>query len=316
MRIVIVTPAAARERTGNRVTALRWRRILEALGHHARIVSEFQGQRADLLIALHAFRSAPSVARFAAQHPGAPLIVALTGTDLYGDLHHGRRSKTAIASLDHASRIIVLQDHGVTALPARFRSQTVAIVQSVPRGPHVTRARGCQLCVVGHLRAVKDPLRAALAVRHLPSTSNIKIVHAGRGLSAGLDARARCESHANPRYNWVGELPRWKARRLIARSHGLVLSSRMEGGAHVVAEALVARTPVIASRIGGTIGMLGEDYPGYFATGDTHELRDLMLRLETDLPFGRELRRRCRQRAKAFAPARELAAWKRLLRNL
>jgi glycosyltransferase involved in cell wall biosynthesis len=89
----------------------------------------------------------------------------------------------------------------------------------------------------------------------------------------------------------------------------------MEGGANVLSEAIVASVPVLGSRIAGTVGILGEDYPGYFGVGNTRELVRLMIRAETDLPFLREMTHWCRKLAPRFAPAREKAAWADLLRE-
>jgi glycosyltransferase involved in cell wall biosynthesis len=60
-----------------------------------------------------------------------------------------------------------------------------------------------------------------------------------------------------PNYRWLGALPHESTRRRIQAAHVLVHSSRMEGGAHVVIEAVTSGTPVLASRIPGNLGLLG-----------------------------------------------------------
>ncbi|HKQ90806.1 MAG TPA: glycosyltransferase [Blastocatellia bacterium] len=92
-------------------------------------------------------------------------------------------------------------------------------------------------------------------------------------------------------------------------------SSRLEGGANVISEAIVAGTPVIASRIAGNIGLLGEDYAGYFSTGDNRGLARLMARVESDSEFLAELKSHCERLKSRFSPERELAALKRLIRK-
>jgi glycosyltransferase involved in cell wall biosynthesis len=92
-----------------------------------------------------------------------------------------------------------------------------------------------------------------------------------------------------------------------------VLSSRLEGGANALSEAVVAGTPVLASRIAGNVGLLGKDYPGYFKTGDTRGLARLLWRAESEADFLQVLRRRVNDLATNFAPERELAAWANLL---
>lgn len=240
LSIALVCPAPPGSRQGNRVTALRWARILRGLGHRVRILGAWRGEDVDLLVALHARRSAPSVRAFRARHPGRPVVVALTGTDLYHDL---ARSRVARRSLALADRLILLQAAGRRALPAAQRRKARVIHQSVAvpagagragsrragsPGPGDSRAarslrggrsaRTFDACVLAHLRAVKDPLRAALAVRDLPAGSRIRVVHLGRALDPALAARARREMARNPRYRWLGERSRASALQRLARS--------------------------------------------------------------------------------------------------
>ena len=125
MKILMVTPAPPRSRKGNRVTAERWARCLRQLGHRVVVAQEFAGSvnepSCDLMIALHARRSYPSIQRFRLRHPHLPLIVALTGTDLYRDIH---TSKSARKSLEMAIRLIVLHPNGIAEMPAHLRAKT------------------------------------------------------------------------------------------------------------------------------------------------------------------------------------------------
>jgi glycosyltransferase involved in cell wall biosynthesis len=121
---------------------------------------------------------------------------------------------------------------------------------------------------------------------------------------------------ANPRYLWRGDVPGAAVRRLLARSHAMVISSLSEGGANVISEAVVAGVPVLASRIDGNVGLLGADYPGYFPVGDTEALARLMRELEHEPQFVTSLRKALARRAPLFRPAREIAAWRRLLAGL
>lgn len=327
MNICLVTPAPARSRKGNRITALRWARILRSLGHRVRIEQQYRGQRCDAMIALHARRSFASVERFRSRHPALPLIVALTGTDLYGDI---RTDAQARRSLELASRLVLLQPLGIRELPPHLRNKARVIFQSAQiearkaaqkAGPQAARRAShrkhvFEVCVMGHLRPVKDPFRAAMAARLLPASSRIHVVQIGGALSKEMAKEAREEMRSNPRYRWLGELPQGKALRRLARSRLLVLSSLMEGGANVISEAIVAAVPVVSSRIPGSIGLLGPDYPGYFPVGDTRALARLLERAETDSRFLDTLQARCRRLKPLFRPAREAQAWKHLLREL
>jgi putative glycosyltransferase (TIGR04348 family) len=315
MKILLATPAPAHSRKGNRVTALRWARFLRDLGHRVVVAQEYRGQRCDLLIALHAVRSFPSLERFSQDRPDAPLVLALTGTDLYGEIHTNPVAHRALAM---ATRLIVLQPLGVAELPEEIRDKTRVIFQSVPRPRSIPSPRTdvFAVCVLGHLRPVKDPFRAALAAWLLPAPSRVRVLHVGAALGEDMVERAREEAAVNPRYRWLGELPRWRALRVLARSRLLALTSRMEGGANVVSEALAVGVPVVSSRIAGSIGILGADYPGYFPTGDTAALARLLERCETDTTFYGELKARCERLRPLIDPARERRAWENLLAEL
>lgn len=315
MRICIATPAPPGSRKGNRITALRWARILKSLGHRVKIVRECQGRHCDVLVALHARKSYASIRNMHREQPNWPLIVALTGTDLYGDIRTSRRAQE---SLELATRLIVLQRMGVQELPVRLRRKACVIHQSVEPPSHIPPPlhNVFEVCVLGHLRPVKDPFRAAMAVRRCPASSRIRISHVGGALSEAMARRAREEAKRNGRYRWLGELPRWKAIRIVARSRVLVLSSRTEGGANAISEAIGVGTPVVASRISGSVGLLGADYPGYFDFGDTRALRDMLARCETDGRFYDRLRRCCERLAPLFEPRRERAAWRRLISDV
>jgi glycosyltransferase involved in cell wall biosynthesis len=172
------------------------------------------------------------------------------------------------------------------------------------------------VAVVAHLRPEKDPLRTAQAVRVLDPGTPVRVMHAGAALSVEMREQARAEMRSNRRYLWLGELPAWKARRLIARARLLCISSQMEGGANVLSEAIAAGTPVLASRIPAMRAILGSDYPGLFPFGDTNALAGLLRRAEKDARFVAELRRRCRAVRPRVSPAREKAALRSLLAEL
>ncbi|HEV2424100.1 MAG TPA: selenoneine biosynthesis selenosugar synthase SenB [Terriglobia bacterium] len=319
MRIGIVTPAPPRSRYGNRVTALRWARILKGLGHRVRTKQAYEGEPYDLLIALHARRSYPSALRFHRAHPERPLIVALTGTDLYHDLPQSGRARK---SLELATLLVALQRKVSEELEPHLHSKVRVIHQSVslPPGPPRFDCGGSRrtfdVCVIGHLRPVKDPFRAALAARRLPASSRVRILHVGAAMDEAMAERARAEMKINRRYRWLGEQPRWRVRQILERSAVCVLSSKLEGGANIVSEAIVAGTPVIASRIAGSVGLLGEDYPAYFEVGDTNGLAQLLNRASTDGEFLRRLSSHCRKLVPLFDPRRERKVWRQLLAEL
>lgn len=315
MNISIITPALGQVHTGNRTTADRWARLLRELGHQVNVRENWNGEECDALIALHARRSFPAIQRFRHERPLSPLVVALTGTDLYGDLEN---STEAIFSLEAASRIVVLQALGVEALLESARPKVRVIYQSaVLPFPTPPREESCfQVCILAHLRPVKDPLRAAYAVQDLLASSRIQVKHAGAMLDPDLAAQVEAEQRTNPRYQWLGPLPHEDAVDLMARSHMLVLTSRHEGGANVISEAIALSVPVISSHIPGSVGILGTDYPGYFPAGDTAALRKLLQRAESDHGFYRDLQQRIARLQPLVSAARERESWAALLTEL
>ncbi len=315
MRICIVTPAPPRSRHGNRATALRWARLLRELGHVVVVSQSYEKQRCDVLVALHARRSAPSIERFHHQHPRAPLVVALTGTDVYGGLRDDDRT---VRSLELATACVVLQPLALNELPEGVEAKTVVIHQSASAPPSTGHGEGSGFTavVLAHLREVKDPKLAAEAVRLLPSRSAARVVHLGAPLDDGMEEWARTETSRNPRYEWRGDVPHWRAMRVLGRSRLMVLTSKAEGGANALSEALAAGVPVLSSRVDGSVGILGDDYPGYFETGRADELATLLQQAEEDARFYDLLRTTCAALRPLVSPHRERRAWAELLAAL
>jgi putative glycosyltransferase (TIGR04348 family) len=311
MRITLVTPAAPGSRAGNRATATRWAAFLRELGHRVRMVHSNQGAAAaaypaDALVALHAWRSAETIEAAAERHPGRPLVVALTGTDIYRFQHS--HPDTTLASMARAHALIGLHDRVADDIPARFADRLYTVRQSAKRLPSSYGAPPrsvLRVLVAGHLRDEKDSLRAAYAARGLPAASRIQVVNVGGAHNEEWTAAARLEAANNPRFEWRGEVAHWQVRRLMASAHAMVMSSVMEGGANVISEACVAGLPIIASDIPGNRGLLGDEYPAYYPAADTAALRELLQRAEQAPAFLADLRERCRALAPHFTPAAE-----------
>jgi putative glycosyltransferase (TIGR04348 family) len=313
MNIVIVTPARPHTRLGNRNTAMRWARMLRELGHRVRVQVEWDGKPADVMIALHARRSHDAIARFGERYPERPLVVVLTGTDLYRDIDTDANARH---SLHVATRLVTLHDL-VDGRLRKERAKVRVVVQSAEMGSRIPPLSSCfEIIVSGHLRDEKDPLRAAAALEHLPQASRIRVTHIGNALDPALGTAATEWMARTPRYRWLGERSHGEALRLMRRAKLMVISSKMEGGANVVCEAIAAGTPVVASRIPGNVGMLGKDYAGYYPCGNERALAKLLARAESDRDFYRLLTRQCAARKPLVSPRSERAALKRLLDEL
>ncbi len=316
--LCIVSPALADANNGNWQTAQRWAHMLSGQ-YKTRISAAWpDGQDADVLVALHARRSAPSIAAWARTHPTRPLVVALTGTDLYHDIHHDAEAKQ---SLQLAHALIVLQDLGLTELPHALHNKAHVIYQSSTALPSVTKTTAhLRVLMVGHLRDEKNPQLLWQAAQALSADDGIYIDHIGKALNPALAQQAQSVASQCPHYRWLGEQPHAHTRRSIQRAHVLVHPSHLEGGAHVIMEAVLSGTPVLASRVSGNVGMLGVDYAGYFEADNAVQLADLMRqcqRTQTQ-PDGllAQLTQACHGRAPLFQPDHEQASLCTLLDSL
>ncbi|MFN0184201.1 MAG: selenoneine biosynthesis selenosugar synthase SenB, partial [Aquabacterium sp.] len=266
------------------------------------------------MLALHARRSALSVQAWRAAHPNRPLAVVLTGTDLYDDIGHDAQAQQ---SLELADRLVVLQPLGVRVLPTRLQHKAVVCIQSSrARQTAPKTSRHLRALMVGHLRAVKSPETWFDTARALRHRSDILLDHIGDALDPALgDAARRCMADC-PNYRWLGALPHAATRRRIQQAHVLVHASRMEGGAHVVIEAVTSGTPVLASRIDGNLGLLGEGYSGVFDCGDSTTVATLLQRCRDDPAMLPTLAAQCALRAPLFTPAHEQGTLLTLMRSM
>jgi len=314
-RLQILSPALRAANNGNWRTAYRWSRFL---GERFDVdISDHWTQSASsaaCMIALHARRSAEAIARFAEAYPDRPLIVVLTGTDLYRDIGI---DESARRSLDRATHLVVLQDAALDELEPNHRRKCRVIYQSAPAlKPGTPPQRTFDVILVGHMRAEKDPLTPMRAIVRLPVDSTVRLIHIGDASDEFARAAAELQARTWPsvrRYRWHGGRTHGETRRRIRNAHAMVISSVMEGGANVVIEAVTCGVPVIASRVSGNVGMLGAGYAGYFAVGNDEELARLLERVSRDGDFLAQLKAQCAARAPLFDPARERADVNRLV---
>lgn len=278
------------------------------------LVDHWHDEPADALLALHAGRSADSIQRWAYSRPGHPLAVVLTGTDLYRDIHVDVQAQR---SLSLADRLVVLHEGAVEDLPAQHRAKAVVCFQSTTaRMPLVKTVQHLRCLMVGHLREEKAPQTYFEAVRRLAGRHDILLDHIGAALDASLGEAALTVQQSCPHYRWLGALPHETTRGRIQSAHVLVHTSRMEGGAHVLMEAIRSGTPVLATRISGNVGMLGPDYSGYFEPRDSEGLATLIERCRDEPAMLDGLRQQGVDRAPLFEPKREQAALLALLDDM
>ena len=315
--ICIVSPALAAANNGNWQTARRWAQFLRTR-YGVAIAADWPTAPAaapDLLVALHARRSAAALKRFCQAFPARPTVLVLTGTDLYRDIH---TDPAAQASLERATALVLLQPAGLAELAPALRAKAHVIYQSagaLQPAVHAAAPRHHDIAMVGHLREEKDP-RTFMQAAALVQAPSARLLHIGGALDPALGQLAEATAHQLPRYQWLGALPHADTRQRLKHCHAMALCSRMEGGANVIIEAVTSGVPVLASDISGNRGMLGDDYLGYFPPGDAAALAALIERSIADPAWYAALRAQCAARAPLFSPQAEQAALLDLVDNL
>ena len=284
--IEVVAPTLATALSGNAITAERYVEVFADLGHTSTAV-DHPGGEADVVVALNAYRSARAIESAAAGR--SLVVVVLTGTDIYRFLPSD--PDVVLGALTRADRIVGLNDRIGDDLEPRHRALLDIIYEGAAQSVVARDGASTEfaVAVVGHLRDEKDPCTVAAAVRDLPEHSRVVVNHYGAAYTEAWAVWARAEESANERYRWHGEVPRKSIHSIYSRSHVLVNSSTMEGGANAISEAVMACLPIIASDIPGNVGVLGETYPGYFPVGDAATLRHALLDMERRLARAVEL---------------------------
>jgi putative glycosyltransferase (TIGR04348 family) len=290
---------------------LRWQNFLEELGYAVVITESWSGADSAMLIALHAYRSHSSMMEFHKNHPDKPIVLMLTGTDLYRDMAvHAE----VVHSMEIADKLIVLQSAALESIPQHLRHKAQVIYQSVSVdiAPSIASS-DFQVTVIGHLREEKDPFCIARSLPFIPADSKISVLHLGMAMNAQMERAAMGYNESLERYQWIGEVSHADALKMLSKSFLMVISSRMEGGAHVVSEAIALGIPVIASDIPGNRGLLGDDYLGYYPVGDEAALAGLLYRCETMPVFYSELKNQIDTRRELISPKREMQSIQELM---
>jgi putative glycosyltransferase (TIGR04348 family) len=296
------------------MTALRWQRFLEELGYSVGVTESWSGGDAGLLIALHAYRSHQSIVEFKKKYPNRPIVLILTGTDLYRDMEN---HSEVIQSMEMADQLITLQSSALDSIPASLRYKAQVIYQSVEIDINNSLTKEDFLVsIIGHLREEKDPFCIARSLPLLPADSKITVRHLGQAMNSEMKDLAKHFNATIDRYQWIGEVSHADALRMLSESRLMVISSRMEGGAHVVSEAIALGIPVIASDIPGNRGLLGEDYPAYYPVANESALANLLYRSETMPTFYASLQKYIDLRKELIKPAREKQSIQELVSTL
>jgi len=313
MKVCVASPYPLSELKGNSVTTDRIVAMLNEGGVEARGSYGNDGEPADILITLHAIKGAPAVFDFKKKTPNGRVIILLTGTDIYQGLAEG--SQIGGDALQVADRIVVPQEAALRKLPEKVRGKTVVIRPSLD--PIAVKATSSQspfvISVVGHLRPVKRPFLTIETLAQHPEWSDLEVWQIGQALDAEMRKTAEFWMEEDKRYRWCGGLPREESLALCAKSSLTINSSILEGGANAVLEAMTMGVPVLASRIEGNVGLMGDYYPGYFEEGGMAKALEAIMHQRVDLDEWSLL---LADRLPLFSRVRESESWLELLIEL
>lgn len=312
MHIIISSAYSLDSQKGNSITAQRIAKLLELAGHNTEAVCSGTLPVSDVLIALHATKTLHHSRSFKRQNPRGNLIIYLTGTDLYRELPAG--NPEFFEALEIADSLVVSQPTSLHSIPAAYRHKSHVVTASVdlPEITPVTSPEQPSLALVGHLRSVKNPFLLTHALALLPDLA-VQAYSIGESREEAMSATARKWEQREPRYQWLGNLPHSTTLGWMQKVTATLNTSHLEGGANSVAESIVLGTPVLASRIEGNVGMLGDDYLGYFTPNSPTELAALIQRTLTDSDFLNTLKEQTVKRQALFSTESEVQGWLALL---
>lgn len=314
----MTTPYERNSLQGNTVTAMRIVSILlESDIDAAVLCKDEKAVCADFLIALHARKSARFIDNFLALNSAGKVIVYLTGTDLYSDIPSG--CEICEKSMELADALVVSQEASLASVPEKFRAKAVVVHKSIQL-PEIlvddVAAESDLFTVIGHLRAVKQPFMAVESLQLLGDSVRLRLALLGKEVDSDSGGLSRKWQAQDPRFQWLGGLEYLEALHWIRRSVATINTSLAEGGANSVGESIVLGVPVLASRVEGNVGMLGDDYAGYFSAESKQELADLMLRVIHDSDFLEKLREQVRVRAEKFLRENEKQDWIKTIQKI
>ena len=315
MNILILYPDNKNVITGNLCSALQYQKILQGLGYSVEVDFKYTGQRAEVLIAINAAKKNSEIIEFKARNSNAKIVSVLSGTDIYPD-----PLEKTIESMKLSNALVALQPDGLLKVPECYREKTFLIYQSVESIINVSNPMNhiseFRVTLIANIRSVKDPLVAPYACKHLPVSSKIKIVHIGYCLEKDLGDILIKENENNKRYNWMGGLNELETRKILSQSNVLLITSKNEGAGRVVGEAIELEIPIISTRNPGVLGVLGDDYKGYYPVSNSKVLSKILMRAEDDVDFLGSLNEQCQSKAHLFSPEVEKQSWSKLISEI
>ena len=264
------------------------------------------------MIALHATKTLAASKRFKVHSPKGKLIIYLTGTDLYKE--QANNNPEFHEALVLADILVVGQRASLASIPAEFLEKSHFVPASVLLPPlkNVSPPPSPSLALTGHLRPVKNPFLMNLALKELTELK-LDAFTLGAALDPNMLNDVEEWQQADSRFHWLDDVPYTEALSWIEQVDFTLNTSHNEGGSNAVAESIVLGTPVLASKIEGNVGMLGDDYLGYFEPNSASSLARLIRRATTDRSFHQKLLQQITSIQENFLPEKETAGWLKLL---
>lgn len=317
--VLIHSPFPRQDSQGNSTTADRLEKILRSGGLSVALEEEwYNGCEAGCLVALNARRSAGAVEEFRDACPEGKVVIVLTGTDInHPEMAHA--DSVTRQTMQAADRLVILHEGSLVKVPADLQERCDIIYPSVdlPAGlqHQPNDGDGFEVIMAGNVRAEKNLPTAMDACALLPEDSPISVQVYGDGEGALAQKMLAVTASSAP-FLWKGKAEHAVLIDKMAHADLLLNSSTQEGGANAICEAICLGLPVVASRIPGNVGMLGEDYKGYFTSNDAESLAEVLLRCATDGGFYQVLVDQVNDRALWFDYAEESRRWLQLVNKM
>ncbi|MFC5050629.1 glycosyltransferase [Rubritalea spongiae] len=299
---------------GNTITAKRIVQLLNDAGHLAEAIHTDMPPQADAMIALHATKTLITSQRFKVCSPQGKLIIYLTGTDLYKDLPDNKPE--FFEALELADYLVVSQKASLASVPSKYRPKARFVPASVllpPEHPCPPPPENSVL-LAAHLRPVKNPFLINKALTLLPQLQ----LHAftlGAALDPQMAEQANHWQTIDRRFQWLNTLPYPETLSWMRQVDFTINTSHSEGGSNAVAESIALGTPVLASRIEGNLGLLEDNYLGYFEPDSPQSLADLLALALSDPDLQAQLHTQTQNLQHKFLPEKEIQGWITLFKH-
>lgn len=322
MRVVILTPTAFPNVTGNAITAERWRRSLVSMGLAVKVlpveeasvstlIEEIDRFRPDLIHGHHAFRSGRFLQSSEVRNRvgNIPAVISPAGTDINGDLEDPVK-REVVFEVCRRARAIVAQGQGTLErlgqLMPGLGDKTVHVPKSFlwmgDRSFDLRAAAGWGagdflFFMPAGIRPVKGNLECLEAIERLHALRpETRAVFSGPDLDAGYARRFNAEIQRLKAFaRRIPTIPPEAMRSAYGGADVVLNASRSEGLSNVLIEAIACGKPVLATGIQGNrwavLGDNGGPCGCLFEPGDTDDFVKQALRLMDDPTLREELGR-------------------------